>query len=179
MSRAPAANASIPAAIPSSSVDLPQPFSPTRNVTGVVNANASRSRTSGSVQGKRPRSRTASGRRRSADRKTIEISHRFRAGFLRQQNVVGLIAHSLQPPLDIGEPGEIKAAFACDVGIGIQCNVGDGVSRTAEPACRGEMRVHYRKYLRAAPVIRLDLARPVIGASIDAQEAVDRDCRLM
>src|SRR5688572_30867286 len=41
----------MPAAIPSRTVDLPDPFSPTKNVTGVVNSSASSDATTGTVHG--------------------------------------------------------------------------------------------------------------------------------
>src|SRR5580698_6019152 len=72
MSTPPAATASMPAARPSSSVDLPQPFSPTRKVTGAVNSSSPRSRTSGSDQGNVAKSGVCSGRRRRAERKIMD-----------------------------------------------------------------------------------------------------------
>src|SRR5260221_6713697 len=51
MSTRPAAVAPMPAARPSSSVDLPDPFSPTRNVTDALNSSLSSQRNTGRVQG--------------------------------------------------------------------------------------------------------------------------------
>src|SRR5688500_17055014 len=58
----------MPAAIPSRTVDLPDPFSPTKNVTGVVNSSASSDATTGTVHGN-PRP-SCDGCRRSAERYT-------------------------------------------------------------------------------------------------------------
>src|SRR5579862_2892321 len=52
MSAPPATTASMPAASPSSKVDLPDPFSPTRKVTGAMNSNRSSQRNTGTDQGK-------------------------------------------------------------------------------------------------------------------------------
>ena len=60
-SRPPTATAPAPAARPSRRVDLPQPFSPTRKVTGARKSRRSRSRKSGSVKGNCAGSRAARG----------------------------------------------------------------------------------------------------------------------
>src|SRR5271167_4051268 len=51
MSTPPATTASMPAASPSSRVDLPEPFSPTRKVTGALNSSRSSQRNTGTDQG--------------------------------------------------------------------------------------------------------------------------------
>src|SRR5580698_10539281 len=52
MSAPPATTASMPAARPSSRVDLPEPFSPTRKVTGALKSSRSSQRNTGTDQGK-------------------------------------------------------------------------------------------------------------------------------
>ena len=99
-----------------------------------------------------------------------------------ERHVAGLCSDPFQPGTDAGIDGKVEAAFIGDVGVGIECDIGDRVGGAGQPVVCREPFLHDRKGPVAAlvPVGDLLRCRLADAVRIDRQPgARHRDARLV
>src|SRR5215211_1608889 len=95
------------------------------------------------------------------------LSYWMGAGLLRSTlrywHVSRLGPHELHPGADSWEAGEIEAPFAGDVGVGVECDVGDRVAVRGEEVVLAQVFLHHLEGCVAEPPLLLQHLRPLLG----------------